>query len=361
MYDVAIVGAGPAGSTLARLIGHKLRVLLVDQRSPLEPNQKVYQKSKCCGGLLAPDAQKMIAMLGLGLPGDLIVGPQLFTVRTIDLQNLMERYYQRFYINIDRRKFDSWLVSLIPDSVDLRLGCSFKSFAREDGYLQLRFVQNGQTHVERARFLVGADGAFSMVRRAAFPTQPVPVKYTAVQEWFYSEETQPYFTTIFDPEISDFYSWTIPKENMLLLGAAIPHRHDVNKRFNLLKNKLKNYGFRLGPAAKREGTLILRPMHMNQICTGANGVALIGEAAGWISPSSAEGLSYAFKSALACAQSLVKETPDILETYRRNAAGMFLNIRLKNLKAPFMYHSGLRKIIMQSGLMSMDVKHGPLS
>jgi len=117
MYDVAIVGAGPAGSTLARLIGHKLRVLLVDQRSPLEPNQKVYQKSKCCGGLLAPDAQKMIAMLGLGLPGDLIVGPQLFTVRTIDLQNLMERYYQRFYINIDRRKFDSWLVSLIPATI----------------------------------------------------------------------------------------------------------------------------------------------------------------------------------------------------------------------------------------------------
>lgn len=58
MYDVAIVGAGPAGSTLARLIGSKLRVLLVDKRRPTDINKNEYQKSKCCGGLLAPDAQK---------------------------------------------------------------------------------------------------------------------------------------------------------------------------------------------------------------------------------------------------------------------------------------------------------------
>lgn len=361
MYDVAIVGAGPSGATLARLIGSKLRVLLVDKRRPTESDKKVYQKSKCCGGLLAPDAQKMIAMLGLGLPGDLIVGPQLFTVRTIDLQNLVERYYQRFYINIDRRKFDSWLVSLVPGAVDLRLGCLFKSFERADGYFQLRFVQNGSEYIERARFLVGADGAFSMVRRTAFPNLPVPVKYTAVQEWFYPDEIQPYFTTLFDPEISDFYSWTIPKENMLLLGAAIPHRYDVNTKFDLLKNKLKKYGFILGSTAKREGTSLLRPVNINQICTGANGVALIGEAAGWISPSSAEGLSYAFKSALACAQSIAKGAPDFTDTYRRNASGMFLNIRLKNLKSPFMYHPGLRKIMMLSGIMSMDVNRGPVN
>ncbi|KJS13308.1 MAG: hypothetical protein VR67_04810 [Peptococcaceae bacterium BRH_c8a] len=343
---------------MARLISSKLRVLLIDKRRPTDTNKKEYQKSKCCGGLLAPDAQKMIAMLGLGLPGDIMVGPQLFTVRTIDLQNSLERYYQRFYINIDRRKFDSWLVSLVPGAVDLRLGCSFKSFARAGGYFELRFAQNDTEYVERARFLVGADGAFSMVRKLAFPNLPEPIKYTAVQEWFYLDQIQPYFTTLFDPEISDFYSWTIPKENMLLLGAAIPHRCDVNAKFNLLKNKLKNYGFRFGSAAKREGTLLLRPVNTNQICTGANGVALIGEAAGLISPSSAEGLSYAFKSALACAQSIAKAAPDFTDTYRRNAAGMFSNIRLKNLKSPFMYHPGLRKIIMSSGIMSMDVNRG---
>ena len=32
MYDVAIIGAGPAGATLARLISDRYRVLLVDKR-----------------------------------------------------------------------------------------------------------------------------------------------------------------------------------------------------------------------------------------------------------------------------------------------------------------------------------------
>ncbi|MPL59310.1 hypothetical protein SDC9_04859 [bioreactor metagenome] len=30
MYDVLIIGAGPAGSSLARLIGDKYKVLLID-------------------------------------------------------------------------------------------------------------------------------------------------------------------------------------------------------------------------------------------------------------------------------------------------------------------------------------------
>ncbi|MCL2337151.1 MAG: FAD-binding protein [Firmicutes bacterium] len=359
MYDVAIVGAGPAGATLARLIGGKFKVLLLDRRSCVAPEPKAFHKAKCCGGLLAPDAQKMIAILGLGLPKEIIVGPQLFTVRTIDLHHQLEKYYQRFYINIDRRKFDSWLLSLVPDRVDLRLGCSFKSFVQSDGQLQLHFLQDGQSRVEQARFLIGADGAFSTVRRAAFPAWPEPIKYTAVQEWLRTDQTQPYFTTIFDPAITDFYAWTIPKEEMLLLGAAIPYRHDVNGRFNLLKNKLEAYGVKLGAAVKREGTLLLRPMAANQICTGAKGVALIGEAAGWISPSSAEGLSYAFKSALLCARSLSRETPDFARSYRRQATAMFTNIGFKNLKSTFMYQPGLRKIIMLSGLLTMDVRQDP--
>ena len=128
MYDIAIIGAGPSGATLARLIGNYYKVLLIDKRDLL--GRKTVTSEKCCGGLIAPDAQYMLGKLGLGIPKQVLVGPQLFDVRTIDIQNKIERYYQRHYINIDRGKLDSWLVSLIPSSVDIRCGFIFKSYEK---------------------------------------------------------------------------------------------------------------------------------------------------------------------------------------------------------------------------------------
>ena len=53
----------------------------------------------------------------------------------------------------------------------------------------------------------------------------------------------------------------------------------------------------VGKTIARESAVINRPVSTSPIYNGAGGVALLGEAAGWISPSSAEGFSYAFKSA----------------------------------------------------------------
>jgi len=108
-YDIAIIGAGPAGATLARLLDRKYKILLVDKRNLLDTDRA---PAKCCGGLLAPDAQQMLGRLGLAVPKDILVDPQLFLVRTIDFDNGLERYYQRFYFNMSRARFDAWLVSL---------------------------------------------------------------------------------------------------------------------------------------------------------------------------------------------------------------------------------------------------------
>ena len=36
-YDIAIIGAGPAGATLARLLDKQYKVLLLDKRDLMEP------------------------------------------------------------------------------------------------------------------------------------------------------------------------------------------------------------------------------------------------------------------------------------------------------------------------------------
>lgn len=356
MYDIVIVGSGPAGANLARLVGNKYKVLLIDKRD-LENENPVNLSHKCCGGLLAPDAQKMIAALGLGIPKDILVDPQLFAVRTIDLSAKLERLYQRFYFNIDREKFDRWLVSLIPDTVDRKFNASLLDFTKISGGYEIRYRHSKQEIFAKAKLIVGADGASSRVRHLISTNSvkniAVPEKYIAIQEWFECPYKIPYFTAIFDEEISDFYSWIIPKENCLLLGAALKPKENAREKYDLLKARLSALGFHFDNKIKTESAFILRPKKVSQFFTGKDNIALIGEAAGAISPSSAEGISYALKSSLYLAQSLEQGTDGFLDRYARRACDIRRNLFLKNLKSPAMYHPALRKLAMKSGLQSI--------
>ncbi|HHY81985.1 MAG TPA: FAD-binding protein [Clostridiales bacterium] len=352
MYDITIIGSGPAGANLARLIGDKYKVLLLDKRE-LENYNSKHSINKCCGGLLAPDAQKMIAKLGLGVPKDILVDPQLFAVRTIDLTNNLERLYQRFYYNMDREKFDRWMVSLIPNSVDKQFNALFKSFDKIPGGYEIKYTCKGQEMSAKTRIIVGADGGNSKLRKMIGKETNLPVMYIAIQEWFKCSHPMPYFTAVFDEEISDFYSWLIPKDDFLLLGSALRPKDNTRERFNLLKRKLGRLGFNFDNKIKTEGAFIYRPKKISQFYAGMDGVTLIGEAAGAISPSSAEGISYALKSSLFLAQSLEKGIDGYFERYTNMMKGIKFNLFIKNLKSPAMYNPLIRQMAMRSGIKSI--------
>lgn len=355
MYDIAIVGAGPAGATLARLLKQQYKVLLIDRRQldRVGPVGAV----KSCGGLVAPDAQKVMATLGLGLPASVLVGPQLFVVRTIDLDCCAERYYQRFYINVNREKFDRWIASLIPDTVVTRYGVLFRGYRQEHGAFTLDLQQAGYKWTERARLLVAADGANSLIRRQALPQGPTLKRYIAIQERVSLEQAMPYFTAVFASSLTDFYGWTIPKDNQLLIGLAVKPGPEAWERFAEFKSRLQQFGLNFGVPQGKEGAFVLRPKWNEPVST-ASGVALLGEAAGWISPSSAEGLSYAFTSAIMLADALQGGLPGACMRYERATRALRLNILGKNLKSPAMYHPLLRRLAMRSGLLSVKMHPG---
>ncbi|UWG98439.1 FAD-binding protein [Dehalobacter sp. DCM] len=358
MYDIVIVGAGPAGSTLARLIGSKYKVLLLDKRD-LENENPKNMAQKCCGGLLAPDAQKMIATLGLGIPKDILVDPQLFAVRTIDLTNHLERLYQRFYFNMDREKIDRWLVSILPAEVDKKFNAIFKNYTDIRGGYEIHYRANGQERSVKTRVIVGADGAFSRIRRtighdtATSADVSIPEKYIAIQECYESKDQMPYFTAIFDEEITDFYAWIIPKGAHIFVGAALRQGNKPREKYAILKSKLNRQGFHFDHPLKKEGAYINRPRKASQLWVGKDDIALVGEAAGAISPSSAEGISYALKSSLYLARSLEEGIDGFLGRYNQRMRDIRLNLSMKNLKSPAMYNRFLRQLAMKSGLQSI--------
>jgi flavin-dependent dehydrogenase len=297
----------------------------------------------------------MLSELGLGLPKRVLQGPQLFVVKAIDIQQKLERYYQRHYINMDRQKFDCWLLSMVPSNVDTRLNCRFKTYSSEGGIFKLKFVQGDRTYVEKARILIGADGASSKVRLQTSQRSFFPRKYIAVQEWVEASNSLPYFMSIFDRRITDYYCWTIPKGDYLVIGAALQPKEKTSDKFSLLKETLRSSGFQFGKTVWREGAYILRPMKRKHLLTGEDRIAFLGEAAGWISPSSAEGISYAFRSARALAEALATSPDGFEKRYRKKSRNLRRNIALKIMKSHFIFNPSLRKIVMNSGLQTVKL------
>ena len=224
LYDIAIIGTGPAGATLARLLHPKYKIIAIDKKNP---HGDGFQKP--CGGLICTDAQKALASFDLTLPKDVLVDPQIFAVKTIDLKNKLIRHYQRFYINMDRHKFDLWLESLLPKTVELHSNAVCTELKRENGGFLISYqdLQTKQIRTVRAKFLVGADGANSIVRRTFYPEKKLR-RYLSIQQWFPETHLNPFYSCIFDPETTDCCSWSISKDHQFIFGGAFPLDHAEN-------------------------------------------------------------------------------------------------------------------------------------
>lgn len=349
MFDIAIIGGGPAAATFARKMqGCGKSVLLIDGQNPA--------RTKPCGGLLAPDAQKLLASFDFTLPKDILVDPQIFSVKTIDLCAQRIQYYPRCYLNMDRKKFDDFLLGKIKQDVTIVRGhCSKISRTGSERFELEVKTENGQNTFV-SKYIVGADGANSLVRRTFFPGS-FPMQYIAIQQWFrFDGDRSPYYSCIFDPETSESCSWTIHKDGYLIYGGCF-RRQNCRAMFDLQKERFSRFlGLELGEAEKTEACLVDRPRRMRDFVTGKDGVYLIGEAAGFISPSSFEGISFAIKSGLLLAEAFKeKDMQSISRKYRSATLSVRLRLWLKMRKRWFMYTPPIRSLIMKSGIASVKV------
>lgn len=335
MYDIIIIGSGPAGSIFASLLDNKYKTLLISAN-------KI--KEKPCGGLLSPDAQVSLAKLNLSMPKSILVDPQIFSVKVIDNDSKITKNYERHYINFNRKKFDDWLLSLVGKHIDIINGFVTKLELSENNY-QVKVISNGQINTYKAKYIIGADGSSSLTRTFLYPNSKT-TKYLSIQEWYKTNISKPIYSCIFDREVTSSYSWTLVKDGYLIYGGAYTSRKEFEKGSSKITNSTP---------IKREACLITHVKKLSDLKTGYNNAFLLGEAAGFISPSSYEGISYAINSGILLSEVFNKYSTNLNKIYNRKTLKLKIKILTKIIKSKILQNKLLRKLIMKSGISSIKI------
>lgn len=319
-YDIVIVGAGPAGCSVANFLSKDYKVLLLDWSR--------FPRDKPCGGILVEETQNFISKIIL--PKSIFSYPKFLNLKYTDWNNNLEVNQKRSFLNVNRRSFDYWLLELSKGKIHFSPKTKFLDFEKKENGTNILIEKNNEKKIIKSKYLVGACGASSNLIKNVRKKQIR--QYLAVQYWIRSDKDINNLHFIYDNDITDFYSWIIPKGNYLIIGSALP-KDNINEKFQLFENKLKEKMNIHEIGFKKEIAIISRPESINDIVFGDSHMLLVGESAGFISSSTGEGISFALKSGYNCAQALNYNFENAFEKYKELCQPLLEEIMKKIKKA----------------------------
>lgn len=317
LYDVIVVGAGPAGSSAAyHLANMGVDVLLLDRAA--------FPRDKRCGDAVMPPAVAELALMGLTDE----MGQHFITVERIgqwrkDQPAVYAPIGNSAYV-APRVDFDALLCQQALKQGAKWLEVTVEELVLNQGYALLRARREGRPVRLQARLAIAADGSGSRLARRLLVGEPAAnlnaltkpkddrARFTALRGYFRDVEGLEDTLEFYFLENKIFYYWIFPCGQGLANVGVIASME-----------QLRTYKVDLGEAlmaflqapelcGRAMRARLVGPWGAAPIAAGLRGSALFGErllcvgdAAALVAPHSAEGISSALWSGRVAAETAV--------------------------------------------------------
>ena len=283
-HDVIVVGAGPAGATLAYELAERgIRVLLLEKEK--------LPRYKCCAGGVTSKTARLLDFDISEIVEDVIYEVSF----TFNLgSSYLGQYSQPLIYTVMRDVLDYFLVKKAQQAGAMLMdGQKVTQIQVGDDRIQISSADN----MFCSRLVVGADGAYSVVARELGMKRNMEYVTGIDSEIVVSEEELAKWKSRAQMELGCVpggYAWVFPKHGHLSIGVGghtskVGHLKQHHQRF-LNSLNIGNY------------TITRSSSHLIPTCTKGGLVwqdkaLLLGDAAGLADPLTGEGIYYAILSA----------------------------------------------------------------
>lgn len=297
-YDVAIIGSGPSGaSTAFHLAKAGISAVIIEKEK--------LPRYKTCGGGFVYRGRK-----NLPFEIDEVIEKEFYTV-DVYMGKKMHFTTHRDKPTITmimRDAFDHLIVKKAKEfGVDILEENKLKSLVFQEDYI----VLNTSKSEVKARFVIAADGALSPTAKMAGWKEDTRKLIPALEyEVEVSEEDFERLSNEvrFDIDAIPYgYAWNFPKKKHLSIGVASTKRTKINLK-EYYKKYLDTIGLKDIISESQHGFQI--PIAPRTDGFVKNNVFLIGDAAGFADPITAEGISNAILSGKLAAEALIESELD---------------------------------------------------
>ena len=306
MYDVVVVGAGPAGSAAAKKCAESgFKTLILEKRQL--PRHKI-----CSGMIMGPLAHSLIKDLFGEIPETLLTDPRHLSGYAFHVPGVGRERLDHFTLLTWRRDLDYWMNQKAQASgVEIWQNVRVLDIKQHGDVYSVEIEKNKAREEIETRFLVGADGATSVVRASLFPD--LKVRFAQIYQEHYRgslDLERDYIHWFYPVEISPA-SFTAHQKDDLIILDVTGRAGQMKPLMDWAKKYLtENHALSISQEPVWKGGC-LEPALFHELTShtfrpAKGNVLLAGDAAGLMIPVSGEGIGVAMKSGLLAARSIAE-------------------------------------------------------